>query len=729
MKRDPNSYQAMRYRPMEIDEDVHKTASRYGTVEEPPEGDPAAFSFGDDEYVPGRAYGAKEEKAAGSKAKSGADDFVSDPDDLMEDDAATIPYDDPLYTDEDGAELFTSGRPAGQGGARSGTAAGGGYGPAFSEDGFGPDGEVGEYQPGAAYGSRYSRGLGKSIGKPGTAGGRSVGGKEGSAAGIISDLEGAAMPGSGQGPTVIGAGAQFRAARKHRQIMTRLQQGKKATTTARNVVNQAAEKATDFLSRKTKLFVGVQAVKMGLIALLLLLPILFILFIVSIFSFKSANPNAAGLNRTYQYITRMDAELEQTLLALSSDGVETVYLVNGMETPAESIQIQSDTDWILLYLDSAYERSALDESINGVFGQTVQEELEGIHSRMYQWSEELIPPESEDEGTPATLAAEPEPSETPEEPHRQRIVTLTVRTASSVLYEAGAVSEDTAEMMSAVREMGLWAALERLGTPFDGTWYIADRSGWYRAADGALRLRDGVTLNTLAGASTEVLCCLPGTVTSAGSGTVIVESSDGARTEYGQLTSVSVGVGQKVEQGERLGTISANLGLYLVYRPEGTAVSPAFFLPASSVMGTASDLVSVAAAQLGNIGGEMFWRWYGFDQHVDWCAIFVSWCAAQCGYIESGAIPRFAGCTTGSGWFKARGLWQDRDYVPQPGELIFFDWDNNYEADGTVDHVGIVVRVEGNIVHTIEGNSGDRCRERQYPIGDARIHGYGIPAV
>ena len=45
--------------------------------------------------------------------------------------------------------------------------------------------------------------------------------------------------------------------------------------------------------------------------------------------------------------------------------------------------------------------------------------------------------------------------------------------------------------------------------------------------------------------------------------------------------------------------------------------------------------------------------WYGFDSRVEWCACFVSWCADQCGYIDSGLIPKFAGCIDGANWFKS----------------------------------------------------------------------------
>lgn len=121
---------------------------------------------------------------------------------------------------------------------------------------------------------------------------------------------------------------------------------------------------------------------------------------------------------------------------------------------------------------------------------------------------------------------------------------------------------------------------------------------------------------------------------------------------------------------------------------------------------------------------------YGFNSRVEWCACFVSWCANECGYIDSGVIPKFAGCVNGVQWFKDRGQWQDGSFEPSAGQIIFFDWDNKGSSgpqDGQSDHVGIVEKCENGIVYTIEGNSGDSCRQRQYPVGYYEILGYGIP--
>ena len=142
-------------------------------------------------------------------------------------------------------------------------------------------------------------------------------------------------------------------------------------------------------------------------------------------------------------------------------------------------------------------------------------------------------------------------------------------------------------------------------------------------------------------------------------------------------------------------------------------------------------IVTVALSQVGNVGGQPYWSWYGFDSRVEWCACFVSWCANECSYIDSGVIPKFAGCVNGVQWFKDRNQWQDGSFEPSAGQIIFFDWDNKGSSgpqDGQSDHLGIVEKCENGIVYTIEGNSGDSCRQNQYPVGHYEILGYGVPS-
>ena len=141
-------------------------------------------------------------------------------------------------------------------------------------------------------------------------------------------------------------------------------------------------------------------------------------------------------------------------------------------------------------------------------------------------------------------------------------------------------------------------------------------------------------------------------------------------------------------------------------------------------------IVKVALSQVGNVGGEPYWSWYGFDSRVEWCACFVSWCFNECGYLDTGTAPKFAGCVGGVEWFRSHGQWADNTVEPAPGMIVFFDWNDPNGAsgpqDGEADHVGIVEKCENGIVYTIEGNSGDACRQNQYPVGYYEILGYGI---
>ena len=131
-------------------------------------------------------------------------------------------------------------------------------------------------------------------------------------------------------------------------------------------------------------------------------------------------------------------------------------------------------------------------------------------------------------------------------------------------------------------------------------------------------------------------------------------------------------------------------------------------------------IVELAKQQVGNVGGRPYWSWYGFSSRVEWCACFVSWCYGQMGLSE----PRFAACQSqGIPWFTSHGQWGARGYENiAPGDAIFFDWD----LDGSADHVGLVIGTDGQRVYTVEGNSGDACKIKSYPLDYACIKGYGL---
>lgn len=140
------------------------------------------------------------------------------------------------------------------------------------------------------------------------------------------------------------------------------------------------------------------------------------------------------------------------------------------------------------------------------------------------------------------------------------------------------------------------------------------------------------------------------------------------------------------------------------------------------------SMVAIAISQLGN-DGYKYYTWYGFSYRVDWCAIFMSWCADQAGLITAGDFPRYAVVGDGAQWFINHSKWQyapyyNGSYTPQSGDIVFFSW----SADPTIrelDHTGIVEYVDGTTVHTIEGNSGDRVKRQSYSLSGSQMVGFG----
>ena len=131
-------------------------------------------------------------------------------------------------------------------------------------------------------------------------------------------------------------------------------------------------------------------------------------------------------------------------------------------------------------------------------------------------------------------------------------------------------------------------------------------------------------------------------------------------------------------------------------------------------------VVDIAKSQVGNVGGQPYWSWYGFNSRVDWCACFVSWCYGQMGLSE----PRFAACQSqGIPWFQSHGQWGARQHPhPAPGAAHCCEW----EVDGSAAHVGMVVGTDGSRVYTVEGNSGDACKIKSYSLTYECIKGYGL---
>jgi cell wall-associated NlpC family hydrolase len=100
-------------------------------------------------------------------------------------------------------------------------------------------------------------------------------------------------------------------------------------------------------------------------------------------------------------------------------------------------------------------------------------------------------------------------------------------------------------------------------------------------------------------------------------------------------------------------------------------------------------------------GWTKYGAWYGIAQ-AHWCAMFVSWCAARAG-IPASKIKRDCRVASQLRWYKSHARFKSKKsgYTPKPGDFVFYDW----EADGTPNHIGIVISYKDGRVIAVEGNA------------------------
>ncbi|MGW0193807.1 CHAP domain-containing protein [Nonomuraea sp. NPDC003201] len=122
-----------------------------------------------------------------------------------------------------------------------------------------------------------------------------------------------------------------------------------------------------------------------------------------------------------------------------------------------------------------------------------------------------------------------------------------------------------------------------------------------------------------------------------------------------------------------------------------------------------------------------FGNWYGKNVEFDadyssapWCDMYLSWAAHKLGYEDW--IGQFAWTVSHAEWFKEQGAW---GHKPKPGAFVFYDWSGSNSIDN-IDHVGIVTRVEGDTIFTIEGNIDGGVAKRK-ERDTSKVVGYGYP--
>ena len=121
-------------------------------------------------------------------------------------------------------------------------------------------------------------------------------------------------------------------------------------------------------------------------------------------------------------------------------------------------------------------------------------------------------------------------------------------------------------------------------------------------------------------------------------------------------------------------------------------------------------------------------RGYKMSYTDFWCAATVSALAQALGLTDY-IFPECS-CDRMIQLYKQHGRWMEDDaYVPQPADVIFYDWDDSGVGDntGASDHVGTVISVSGSVINIIEGNCGKAVQWTARQVNTRYIRGYGLP--
>lgn len=161
---------------------------------------------------------------------------------------------------------------------------------------------------------------------------------------------------------------------------------------------------------------------------------------------------------------------------------------------------------------------------------------------------------------------------------------------------------------------------------------------------------------------------------------------------------------------------------------------------------TASEILTVARSWLGKNETDGSFRYiidlynshkplarnYKVQYDDEWCATTISALSIHCGYTD--IIPTECGCQKMIELFEKLGCWvENENRVPNPGDIIFYDWNDSKteykktDCKGWADHVGIVEKVANNTITTIEGNLNRAVSRNKIAVNSRCIRGYAVP--
>lgn len=414
------------------------------------------------------------------------------------------------------------------------------------------------------------------------------------------------------------------------------------------------------------------------------------------------------LSQTYLYITELDARMQDDIVnedkRLHIPSIDKYsYYVYGVEVPKNSVNVYTNADLILTYLDSRYEDYTFSSIIGGLFGTNVKGEVKAIHEKLHQvekvrWTEEI-----EHEST----STDPDTGETSTDTWTEYVyhmdISLTTQSWQNY-YETNKdtlLTKDQQEQYNSLKEVGTYTFRQELESPFvDKDWQmsITARWGWrIHPISGELKKHLGLDIAMAGG--TPINACNSGKIEvgydADGWGNYVkVIKSNGDYTLYGHMSSVSVSSDQQVKSGDiigNVGTTGASTGnhLHLEYHKGGKNLNPLIFLGGEASTGAElsdGSLEALIAEAEKYIGYPYVWGGSTPSTSFD-CSGYICWIFTQSGTYN---LPR----TT------AQGIYNQcipiSQSTAQPGDLIFFT--GTYSSPSPVSHIGLYVG-NGRMIH------------------------------
>lgn len=374
----------------------------------------------------------------------------------------------------------------------------------------------------------------------------------------------------------------------------------KSIKTSKKLAKKVTEGGKAIFALGKKLFsnpvvlkgIGIAALAVVVVALVVSV----ISAITSVFPALSLKSEDYELSQTYLYITELDARMKDDIInedtRLHIPPIDEYrYYVNGVEVSKSSIDVYTNADLILTYLDSKYEDYTFSGFISGLFGTNVKDEVKAIHEQLHEvekvrWTEEI-----EHEST----STDPVTGETTTDTWTEYVYHMDIYLTTQSwedYYEANKdtlLTPDQQQQYEALTEVGVYTFRQELSSPFKGIdWsvYVTSRWGWrIHPISGELKQHLGLDIAMAGG--TPINACNTGTVQvgydADGWGNYVkVVMDNGDFTLYGHMSSVSVSSGQQIKAGDivgYVGTTGASTGnhLHLEYHKDGKNLNPLIF--------------------------------------------------------------------------------------------------------------------------------------------------------